>query len=748
MEKKKNVVPIIVTTIIVALLVGTLLPLFLFKVVFKDTYSSEKNSKDEKKDFDEEIRERFSKITENAENNYGYQIIYNGNGSTSGKMDIYYCFPKLSCTIRKNNYKKNGYVFVGWTTNKNGTDDKYGWTNWNGTWNYTNGQRGITNNKLTLYAMWKKENPTTNSNNTDNKVDNNNTDNKVDNKLDTNTTNNNNDVNTNNNVNVNVNANTNTNANTNQTTTNTNNTIDKTIKISPSRVYLKYGSGNSVSLKASLPEGVEGKTITWKSSNSTLVQVNKTTGKVTAYNSNYDVLLGDAIITATTEDGYQGMIRVTVTSVNISVDRQNKKFIINEANNKVGRKGSSSFNINNEYNTCKPKVKNPVTVQNTGTASNTTTSTADKIHFVDVARGDATLIESNGKFGLIDVGYDEEDAYNYIGNILKGRKLSFVILTHWHSDHVGGLYDIIREGYVDSNTVFYFNKPATLTTNNSQYYSFYCDLFVGMRDAINNDNNIKYVTNKGDITIKLGDIDILILENNFPDGYYPDEAEGGKLTNENRNSIGALITYKNKTRVLVTGDMGEGDEYRISEKLSSKGINKIDVYKMGHHGATPAAYTPFLDYIEPTNVVIANTIDSVRPYGNENLSAMCYMQYMFDSKLYLTGNTKKITITKGNSQVSVKGAVVYNFSDNKFYNSNTTSLLKANEWPLNLCTKNDKNGVKTIKFTNATDEYKDKTCDLYFEYGTFIVGTRDGKKYKEVGTPSKDYYRSPGRICY
>ena len=112
---------------------------------------------------------------------------------------------------------------------------------------------------------------------------------------------------------------------------------------------------------------------------------------------------------------------------------------------------------------------------------------------------------------------------------------------------------------------------------------------------------------------------ILILENNFPDGYYPDEAEGGKLTNENRNSIGALITYKNKTRVLVTGDMGEGDEYRISEKLSSKGINKIDVYKMGHHGATPAAYTPFLDYIEPTNVVIANTIDSVRPYGNENL---------------------------------------------------------------------------------------------------------------------------------
>ncbi len=635
---------------------------------------------------------RWEKIDKNT-----FTIQYHGNGATDGNVVMHTCVydqEKPKCTIKSNSFINNGYKFLGWTTNKDGTDDGHGWTNWSGIWKYTNGQFGISNNELHLYARWG-ENKTY----------------KASIVADPN----------------------------------------KTLTISPSRVYLKFDKNSSVDLKATLPANVGNKTITWKSSNSKMVQVDKKTGKTTAYNEDYieTTLLGDAIVTASTQDGYQGIVRVTVTSLDITVDKASKKFIINDKESKSGIRGTSSFNIQKEYDTCNGMVNHSDTYKkpdNFGT--NKKKSTADKIHFIDVGRGDATLIESNGKYGLIDVGYDEEDAYNYIGSILKGKKLSFVMLTHWHEDHVGGLYDIIREQLVDSNTVFYFNKPAELTTNNSSYYKLYCNLFVRMRDLINSDNNIRYVTNKGDISFKLGDMDIQILENNFPDGYYPDESDEGKLTNENRNSIGALITYKDKTRVLITGDMGESDEYRIAEKLSSQGISKIQIYKMGHHGATTAAYTPFIDYIEPKYVVIANSIDSVRPHGNENLSTMCYMQYMYNSKLYLTGNTKKISITKNNNKVKIKGSIVYNFEDKKFYNSNTTNKLKANQYPLNLCTKNDTNGVRKITYSNATDEYKDKTCDLYFEYGTFIDGTRDGKRYAEEGTPSKDYYRAPGRICY
>lgn len=57
-------------------------------------------------------------------------------------------------TIKNNTFIRNGYSFAGWTTNSDGTDDGYGWTGWSGTWNYDNGQYGINNNKLTLYARW------------------------------------------------------------------------------------------------------------------------------------------------------------------------------------------------------------------------------------------------------------------------------------------------------------------------------------------------------------------------------------------------------------------------------------------------------------------------------------------------------------------------------------------------------------------------------------------------------------------
>ena len=57
-------------------------------------------------------------------------------------------------TIKNNTFVRNGYTFAGWTTNSDGTDDGYGWTGWSGTWNYDNGQYGINNNKLVLYARW------------------------------------------------------------------------------------------------------------------------------------------------------------------------------------------------------------------------------------------------------------------------------------------------------------------------------------------------------------------------------------------------------------------------------------------------------------------------------------------------------------------------------------------------------------------------------------------------------------------
>ena len=85
-----------------------------------------------------------------------YTISYNSNGG-SGTMSSDTVSTGGTATIKKNTFTKNGYTFAGWTTNSNGTDDGYGWAEgWSGIWNYDNGQYGIANNALVLYARWKK----------------------------------------------------------------------------------------------------------------------------------------------------------------------------------------------------------------------------------------------------------------------------------------------------------------------------------------------------------------------------------------------------------------------------------------------------------------------------------------------------------------------------------------------------------------------------------------------------------------
>ncbi len=87
--------------------------------------------------------------------NVVYKINYNANGGT-GTMESDNAGFGTNVTIKNNGFSREGYTFVGWTTKSNGTDDGYGWTGWSGTWNYVDGQYGIAENKLELYAMWKK----------------------------------------------------------------------------------------------------------------------------------------------------------------------------------------------------------------------------------------------------------------------------------------------------------------------------------------------------------------------------------------------------------------------------------------------------------------------------------------------------------------------------------------------------------------------------------------------------------------
>ena len=86
-----------------------------------------------------------------------FTINYNLGGGYAVDGAVYTKSVKYneSCTILKSSdVKKSGLDFSYWTTNSNGTSDSYNWTNWSGTWQFINGEKGIANSTLNLYPKW------------------------------------------------------------------------------------------------------------------------------------------------------------------------------------------------------------------------------------------------------------------------------------------------------------------------------------------------------------------------------------------------------------------------------------------------------------------------------------------------------------------------------------------------------------------------------------------------------------------
>ena len=129
------------------------------KEIIKFGLIKQENIKNVKEVF--KLYEKHKKEIENYKkinNKYSdkYIIIYMPNGG-EGIMDSDTYSPNDLCIIKANNFIKKDHIFVEWTTNSNGISDGYNWTGWSGTWNYTNGQFGIKDNKLILYAIWRHQ---------------------------------------------------------------------------------------------------------------------------------------------------------------------------------------------------------------------------------------------------------------------------------------------------------------------------------------------------------------------------------------------------------------------------------------------------------------------------------------------------------------------------------------------------------------------------------------------------------------
>lgn len=191
-----------------------------------------------------------------------------------------------------------------------------------------------------------------------------------------------------------------------------------------------------------------------------------------------------------------------------------------------------------------------------------------KVHYLDVGQGDSIFIElPNNETMLIDAAesYQSENIINYLKN-LNYQKIDYVIGTHPHTDHIGGLKDIINTFEIGK---IYMPKVVSTTKT-------YESLLMTIKDK-----NLKINTAKAGTSII--DIDTLKINILAPNN--------STYTELNNYSVVTKITY-GTTKFLFMGDAEKLSENEIKEDVTA------DVIKIGHHGSNTSSS---IDFIKKVN---------------------------------------------------------------------------------------------------------------------------------------------------
>lgn len=238
----------------------------------------------------------------------------------------------------------------------------------------------------------------------------------------------------------------------------------------------------------------------------------------------------------------------------------------------------------------------------------------DAIHFLNTGHSDCIIIESGGRFAMVDAaedndypankpmlklqGYEEEVCKYLVDNCADENgvvTLDFILGTHAHSDHIGGFDTVINhpqikvkkaflKKYVE-NDINYFERSQWDNT----------EVYMQMYNALKN-KNVDIVEEFDGYSFKFGNFNITFFNGTHERHY--------RKCGENVNSVVTLVE-KNGLRALLAGDF---NTKFLSEKKLAPKIGKVNLLKVAHHCYAGSSSKGWIKTLNPDIAVITNSL--------------------------------------------------------------------------------------------------------------------------------------------
>ena len=263
----------------------------------------------------------------------------------------------------------------------------------------------------------------------------------------------------------------------------------------------------------------------------------------------------------------------------------------------------------------------PIFISITLQTTSTYAIAKDRLHIITVAEwSDAIILESNGRYAMIDTGEDfsypdgSNPKYPDREGITKDskkitedrllahikqlgiKKFDFILITHAHSDHVGGAYDILKA--IPTDKLYIKKYSDDRISDNKRLWGNLYGYDRALQAAKETKTEIIQDISEKDSHITLGNIKIDLL--NYTNEYDKD----GNLTkvyDDNLNSILSILNINN-TKVFLGGDL-ENTDLQLEEKYAPL-IGQVDIMKFNHHVETTKSNTKeFINKLNPKKII-------------------------------------------------------------------------------------------------------------------------------------------------